>query len=276
MACGPANLPRSALVVRLLESEGWGLFDVSAEVPVGDPRLGGLPALLEQRKQASTKTTKAFCWAKAQTPGGRTFLEVDMLAVEQRRGSNGEEGAPGSFLSGGDETLDDEAFLDDINFGDLFMGIDVDGDVLPELELDPAEIFAEFPVGSAEAEESAADGLVVEAAVVEGDKEATWGDEVVKQEGDKNRKPSPSQGKRKAKWKESRSSLTLFPSVVGGLDAGASPEVRSGGGAAGDRQGLALEDFRTHGDRLPHSPQHRKPPSSTVLFFPHRNLDSIE
>ncbi|XP_042434818.1 probable transcription factor GLK1 isoform X1 [Zingiber officinale] len=122
-----------------------------------------------------------------------------MLAVEQRRGSNGEEGAPGSFLSGGDETLDDEAFLDDINFGDLFMGIDVDGDVLPELELDPAEIFAEFPVGSAEAEESAADGLVVEAAVVEGDKEATWGDEVVKQEGDKNRKPSPSQGKRKAK-----------------------------------------------------------------------------
>ena len=40
----------------------------------------------------------------------------------------------------------DEALLEDISFGDLFLGID-HGDVLPDLELDPAEIFAEFSVG---------------------------------------------------------------------------------------------------------------------------------
>ncbi|XP_074583731.1 putative transcription factor GLK1 [Curcuma longa] len=156
-----------------------------------------------------------------------------MLAVEPLRGSNGEEGALGSFSIGGDDTFGDEAFLDDVSFGDLFMGIDVDGDVLPDLELDPADIFAEFSVGSAEGEDSAtsaaawaadaaAEGLVVEveAEAGEGDKEeATRGEEVVSavgkeeaaaalaltEESNKSRKQSPvakssqSQGKRKAK-----------------------------------------------------------------------------
>ncbi|CAL9059734.1 probable transcription factor GLK1 isoform X2 [Musa acuminata AAA Group] len=70
-----------------------------------------------------------------------------MLAVEPLRGSGGEDrdGAMGSF-SVADVDFADEALLEDISFGDLFLGID-HGDVLPDLELDPAEIFAEFSVG---------------------------------------------------------------------------------------------------------------------------------
>ncbi|XP_042396156.1 probable transcription factor GLK1 [Zingiber officinale] len=146
-----------------------------------------------------------------------------MLAVEQLRGSNGEEGALGSFSIGGDETFGDEAFLDDVSFGDLFMGIDVDGDVLPDLELDPADIFAEFSVGSAEAEDSAtsatawpvdsaAEGLAVEVETEAGEgavsavgKEEAAAALALTEESNKSRKPSPaakssqSQGKRKAK-----------------------------------------------------------------------------
>lgn len=69
-----------------------------------------------------------------------------MLAVESLRGSNGDDrdGTLGNFPVSDD--FGDEALLEDIDFGDLFMGID-DGDVLPDLELDPAEIFAAFSVG---------------------------------------------------------------------------------------------------------------------------------
>ncbi|RZS29094.1 hypothetical protein BHM03_00062777 [Ensete ventricosum] len=69
-----------------------------------------------------------------------------MLAVESLRGSNGDDrdGTLGNFPVSDD--FGDEALLEDVDFGDLFMGID-DGDVLPDLELDPAEIFAAFSVG---------------------------------------------------------------------------------------------------------------------------------
>ncbi|XP_065015581.1 probable transcription factor GLK1 [Musa acuminata AAA Group] len=69
-----------------------------------------------------------------------------MLAVESLRSSNGDDrdGTLGNFPISDD--FGDEALLEDIDFGDLFMGID-DGDVLPDLELDPAEIFAAFSVG---------------------------------------------------------------------------------------------------------------------------------
>ncbi|RRT34523.1 hypothetical protein B296_00049223 [Ensete ventricosum] len=212
-----------------------------------------------------------------------------MLAVEPLRGSSGEDrdGAMGSF-SVADDDFAYEALLEDISFGDLFMGID-DEDVLPDLELDPAEIFAEFSVGeehsgSTTAGETAKGTLGVDGAsqdaVVAAVKEHNGGrgDEVMSAmtreasmvtpsrarpsspDGNKGRTPSAaaaakgSQGKRKAK--------------VRGLDAGAAPEIRAGGGAAGDRQSSALEDFGAHGDRLPHSAQHRQPPTGTASPTP--------
>jgi len=45
--------------------------------------------------------------------------------------------------------------------------------------------------------------------------------------------------------------------LSGGLDAGAAPEVRAGGGATGHRQGRAVPDTRDHGHGLPHKTQHR-------------------
>lgn len=52
---------------------------------------------------------------------------------------------------------------------------------------------------------------------------------------------------------------------AGGLDAGAAPTVRAGGGAAGDRQGGAVPDPGAHGQRvLPHAPQHRQPSPGTA------------
>ncbi|WOL12437.1 hypothetical protein Cni_G21204 [Canna indica] len=66
-----------------------------------------------------------------------------MLAVEHLRGSNGDDRdgtAMGHFSA--DDFADEALQLGDINFSDLFLGLD-DGDVLPDLELD-SEIFAEF------------------------------------------------------------------------------------------------------------------------------------
>lgn len=45
--------------------------------------------------------------------------------------------------------------LEDIDFDDLFVGFD-DGDLLPDLELDPAEILAEFSVGESQISTTAA------------------------------------------------------------------------------------------------------------------------
>ncbi|RRT34286.1 hypothetical protein B296_00057627 [Ensete ventricosum] len=241
-----------------------------------------------------------------------------MLAVESLRGSNGDDrdGTLGNFPVSDD--FGDEAFLEDVDFGDLFMGID-DGDVLPDLELDPAEIFAAFSVGeegsgkatAVEGAEGAlgGDGATRDVVVLEkemGEEEkgvkshreevvgaTTSEDSMVmpselrseSPDGDKGRKPSSpsatrgSQGKRKSKvsgvpvlapyvgvllWGErcaSRANLLLSSHVAdgcvaGGLDAGAAPEIRAGGGAAGYRQSGTLQDFRAHGDRLPHPTQY--------------------
>ncbi|CAL9054257.1 probable transcription factor GLK1 isoform X1 [Musa acuminata AAA Group] len=145
-----------------------------------------------------------------------------MLAVEPLRGSNGDEreGAMGS-LAVVDDFVDGSLF-EDISFGDLFVGMD-DGDVLPDLELDPAEILVEFS-GAAEGlfrvdgatqdvveeaeERNASHGVAVASGMAEEDPILVTATEVwsVSPEGDKGRKSSAaaasmkgSQGKRKAK-----------------------------------------------------------------------------
>lgn len=70
-----------------------------------------------------------------------------MLAVSQLRGSNGDErdGEVGGLVN----NFSGDTLLEDINFDDLFMGFE-DGDILPDLEVDPDEIFAEFLAGGEE------------------------------------------------------------------------------------------------------------------------------
>lgn len=76
-----------------------------------------------------------------------------MLAV--RSASKDEkQGEVASFSIGADDFPDfddDTNLLDSINFDDLFVGIN-DGDVLPDLEMDP-EILAEFSVSAGEESE---------------------------------------------------------------------------------------------------------------------------
>ncbi|XP_064952609.1 probable transcription factor GLK1 [Musa acuminata AAA Group] len=108
-----------------------------------------------------------------------------MLAVEALRGSNGEErdGSSDNFCINGDFT--GETLLEDINFSDLFAGID-DGDMLPGLELDPAETFAEFSVGweedsgspaVAEATDGMLGGVTQDTVVLDGEKYLSHGEE---------------------------------------------------------------------------------------------------
>ncbi|MQL68935.1 hypothetical protein Taro_001208 [Colocasia esculenta] len=82
-----------------------------------------------------------------------------MLAVSPLTTNDGERGGEtvGGFSalgsSGGDNFSGEFSagdLLEDIDFNDLFVGFDVDGDILPELELDPTEMLAEFSVGAAE------------------------------------------------------------------------------------------------------------------------------
>ncbi|XP_023512096.1 transcription activator GLK1-like [Cucurbita pepo subsp. pepo] len=79
-----------------------------------------------------------------------------MLAVSPVRSGNKDEeqGEVESFSIGGDDFHgfdDDTNLLDSINFDDFFVGIN-DGDVLPDLEMDP-EILAEFSVSGSEESE---------------------------------------------------------------------------------------------------------------------------
>lgn len=79
-----------------------------------------------------------------------------MLAVSPVRSGNNDEkqGEVESFSIGADDfpDFDDDAnLLDSINFDDLFVGIN-DGDVLPDLEMDP-ELLAEFSVSGGEESE---------------------------------------------------------------------------------------------------------------------------
>ncbi|CAL9189319.1 unnamed protein product [Musa hybrid cultivar] len=145
-----------------------------------------------------------------------------MLAVEPLRGSNGDEreGAMGS-LAVVDDFVDGSLF-EDINFGDLFVGMD-DGDVLPDLELDPAEILVEFSgatdglfrvdgatqdVAEEAEERKSSHGVEVASGMAEEDSIFVTATEVwsASPEGDRCRKSSAaaasmkgSQGKRKAK-----------------------------------------------------------------------------
>ena len=77
-----------------------------------------------------------------------------MLAVSPLRSTRDEsKGEMESFNSMGasnDEFADlsEGNLLESINFDDLFVGINVDGDVLPDLEMD-GDVFAEFSAGTA-------------------------------------------------------------------------------------------------------------------------------
>ncbi|KAE8662311.1 hypothetical protein F3Y22_tig00113548pilonHSYRG00089 [Hibiscus syriacus] len=74
-----------------------------------------------------------------------------MLAVSPLRNTSkdGSEGDMESFTISSEEFLDfaDGNLLESIDFDDLFLGIDVQGDVLPDLEMEP-EILAEMPAAS--------------------------------------------------------------------------------------------------------------------------------
>ncbi|KAE8706213.1 hypothetical protein F3Y22_tig00110403pilonHSYRG00206 [Hibiscus syriacus] len=74
-----------------------------------------------------------------------------MPAVSPLRNTSKDEskGEMASFTISSDELPDfaDGNLLDSIDFEDLFIGIDVEGDVLPDLEMDP-EVLTEFPAGS--------------------------------------------------------------------------------------------------------------------------------
>ncbi|KAA0052384.1 transcription activator GLK1-like [Cucumis melo var. makuwa] len=79
-----------------------------------------------------------------------------MLALSPIRSGNKDEkqGEMERFSIGGDDFPDfddDRNLLDSINFDDLFVGIN-DGDVLPDLEMDP-ELLAEFSVSGGEESE---------------------------------------------------------------------------------------------------------------------------
>ncbi|KAJ8465326.1 hypothetical protein OPV22_027878 [Ensete ventricosum] len=108
-----------------------------------------------------------------------------MLAVEALRGSNGEDrdGSSDNFSVDGD--FAGGTLLEDINFSDLFMGID-DGDMLPGLELDPTETFADFSVGweedlgspaVGEATDGMLGGVTQDTVVSEGEKDLRHGEE---------------------------------------------------------------------------------------------------
>nr|XP_010919427.1 probable transcription factor GLK1 isoform X2 [Elaeis guineensis] len=73
-----------------------------------------------------------------------------MLAISPQRDSNGNEreAEVGRCLASPEEFCNKfmgGEFLEDINFDDLFAGLD-DGDMLPDLEVDPVEILAAFSV----------------------------------------------------------------------------------------------------------------------------------
>ncbi|KAK8706518.1 hypothetical protein V6N13_050080 [Hibiscus sabdariffa] len=74
-----------------------------------------------------------------------------MLAVSPLRNTSKDEskGEMESFIINSEEFPDftDGNLLESIDFDDLFLGIDVEGDVLPDLEMDP-EILAELPAVS--------------------------------------------------------------------------------------------------------------------------------
>ncbi|XP_077212462.1 putative transcription factor GLK1 isoform X2 [Tasmannia lanceolata] len=73
-------------------------------------------------------------------------FHIEMLSVSPLKCSKDENGGDlGGFLVGADDFSDEISggnLLDDIDFSDLFVGLD-DGDILPDLEMDP-EILAEF------------------------------------------------------------------------------------------------------------------------------------
>ncbi|XP_061363655.1 transcription activator GLK1 isoform X2 [Gastrolobium bilobum] len=70
------------------------------------------------------------------------------------RDENESQGEMESFSIGVDDFADlsDGNLLESIDFDDLFAGIDVDGDILPDLEMDP-EMLAEFSVSGGEESE---------------------------------------------------------------------------------------------------------------------------
>lgn len=83
-----------------------------------------------------------------------------MLAVSPLRGSNGGErdGEVGELAG----NFSGDTFLEDINFDDIFMEFD-DGDILPNLVVDPDEIFSELLAGGEE--DSSGMAMAVESAV---------------------------------------------------------------------------------------------------------------
>ncbi|THU45254.1 hypothetical protein C4D60_Mb02t15900 [Musa balbisiana] len=133
-----------------------------------------------------------------------------MLAVEALRGSNGEErdGSSDNFSINGDFT--GETLLEDINFSDLFAGID-DGDMLPGLELDPAETFPEFSVGweedsgspaVAEATDGMLGGVTQDTVVLDGEKYSSHGEEATSETTAEDAAAMPSEARRREKDSE--------------------------------------------------------------------------
>ena len=146
-----------------------------------------------------------------------------MLAVEALRGSNGEErdGSSDNFSINGDFT--GETLLEDINFSDLFAGID-DGDMLPGLELDPAETFAEFSVGweedsgspaVAEATDGMLGGVTQDTVVLDGEKYLSHGEEVTSETTAEDAAAMPSEARSSTPDKGQESSVAAAAAAKG-------------------------------------------------------------
>ncbi|CAL9205253.1 probable transcription factor GLK1 [Musa acuminata AAA Group] len=146
-----------------------------------------------------------------------------MLVVEALRGSNGEErdGSSDNFSINGDFT--GETLLEDINFSDLFAGID-DGDMLPGLELDPAETFAEFSVGweedsgspaVAEATDGMLGGVTQDTVVLDGEKYLSHGEEVTSETTAEDAAAMPSEARSSTPDKGQESSVAAAAAAKG-------------------------------------------------------------
>ncbi|CAL9202029.1 unnamed protein product [Musa hybrid cultivar] len=146
-----------------------------------------------------------------------------MLAVEALRGSNGEErdGSSDNFCINGDFT--GETLLEDINFSDLFAGID-DGDMLPGLELDPAETFAEFSVGweedsgsaaVAEATDGMLGGVTQDTVVLDGEKYLSHGEEATSETTAEDAAAMPSEARSSTPDKGQKSSVAAAAAAKG-------------------------------------------------------------
>ncbi|KAF8409191.1 hypothetical protein HHK36_005265 [Tetracentron sinense] len=134
---------------------------VAIESPLPKTTVGDFPSPLSSSPATAQVHAPSIIDLGCHSSPTYPFWKFGMLAVSPFRNPTDErEGQMESFTAGADDFLDFAGgnFLDGIDFDDLFTGID-DGDVLPDLEMDP-EMLAEFSVSGSEESETNASALV--------------------------------------------------------------------------------------------------------------------